>query len=55
MNTDKNFADVRSIFEENSDHSSVADIVLTNGNAVIQEPSNNLLVLPFSALCHKKH
>ena len=50
MNTDKNFADVRSIFEQNSDHSSVADIVLTNGNAVIQEPSNNLLVLPFSAL-----
>jgi len=50
MNTDKNFADVRSIFEANSDHNSLADIVLTNGNAVIQEPSNNLLVLPFSAL-----
>ena len=50
MNTDKNFADVRSVFEANSDHNSVADIVLTNGNAVIQEPSNNLLVLPFSAL-----
>ena len=29
---------------------SLADIVLTNGNAVLQEPSNNLLVLPFSAL-----
>ncbi len=50
MNTDKNFADVRSVFEANSDHNSLADIVLTNGNAVIQEPSNNLLVLPFSAL-----
>ena len=37
MNTDKNFADVRSIFEANSDHNSLADIVLTNGNAVIQE------------------
>ena len=36
MNTDKNFADVRSIFEANSDHNSLADIVLTNGNAVIQ-------------------
>ena len=50
MNANKNFADVRSVFEANSDHNSVADIVLTNGNAVIQEPSNNLLVLPFSAL-----
>ena len=50
MNSTKNFADVRSIFEAESTHNSVADIVLTSGNAVLQEPSNNLLVLPFSAL-----
>ena len=53
MNTDKNFADVRSIFEQESDRTSLADIVLTNGNVVLQEPSNNLLVLPFSALKQK--
>ena len=50
MNTDKNFADVRSVFEAETAHSSVADIVLTNGNAVLQESSSNVLVLPFSAL-----
>ena len=50
MNTSKNFSDVRCIFEQESGRTSLADIVLTNGNAVLQEPSNNLLVLPFSAL-----
>jgi len=51
MNADKNFADVRSIFESNSGTNSIADIVLeSNGNARIQEPSNNVLVLPFAFL-----
>ena len=50
MNAGKNFADVRSVFEAEATHNTVADIVLTNGSAVLQEPSNNLLVLPFSAL-----
>ena len=50
MTAGNNFADVRSIFEAEATHNSVADIVLTGTNAVLQEPSNNLLVLPFSAL-----
>ena len=50
MNAGKNFADVRSVFEAEATHNTVADIVLTGGSAVLQEPSNNLLVLPFSAL-----
>ena len=51
MNTSKNFADVRSIFEANVGTNSSADIVLeTNGNARLQEPSNNVLVLPFAFL-----
>ena len=50
MNAGNNFADVRSIFEPEATHNSAGDIVLTGTNAVLQEPSNNLLVLPFSAL-----
>ena len=53
MNTGKNFSDVRCISEPETgttSRNSLADIVLSGGNAVLQEPSNNLLVLPFSAL-----
>jgi hypothetical protein len=49
MNAGKSFSDVRGIYENNSSGpKSMADIVLTNGQAKLQEPGLNTLVFPFT-------
>ena len=54
MNAGKSFSSVRSLFEVNSTHNSMADIVTSSAygttSARIEESSKNNLVLPFSFL-----
>jgi hypothetical protein len=49
MNSDKSFADVRTVHQDNgSGADGIADIVLTSGNAIIQESALKTLVFPFT-------